>query len=100
MSKDLNVVRKRALRYPSGHSKCVGLSEHPRKPEGATEAGDGKSSGDRKQPLRFEESPGHRRNTARESLRLILTPFLSRAMGMTENLRTKNIHVAILTGYY
>lgn len=72
----------------------------PKEARGATEAGDGKSSGDSKQPLRFKESPGHRSNTAHESLRLMLTPFPSRAMGMTENLRNKNIHVAILTRYY
>ena len=59
---------------------------------------DGKSSGDGKQLLRFEESPGHCINRPRASLRPNLTPFPRRAMGMTENLRTKNIHVAILTG--
>lgn len=69
---------------------CLRMPEEAR---GTTVAGDGKSSGDGKQLLRFEESPGHRINVARETLKPILTPFPSRAMGIT-----KNIHVAILMG--
>lgn len=82
--------RGRGLRgYPTGHSKCSGLEVRaywaclrtPEEARGATVVGDGKSTGDRKQLLRFEESPGHCINAARESLRPILTPYPSRATG-------------------